>query len=246
MLKQLAFILAGVFAAVSTLSSQAKVVVRETTDNFRIRAEKSMPQPELKAIGKMLESTYAGYRKTYAISLPGKMDVYVLRDAQSFHSLSQSKAFADGDYRNGKLYLLRATTSARKKALPNALDRIVLRAMLDRIPGCPQWLAEAYSLYAGRDLEAYGTPARTQMSSFSDLSEDYFGAESKNEVREVYAKLAFTIKYLVGKYGEETIMGMIPKFRKGGTLDEVFESTLGAKVPAIEKDWIKAMRSGKM
>ncbi len=232
----------AVLMALCAVSMQVKYSRTQTTANFRLRAERNVSDAMLRSAGNQLERAYKEYSAALKVTFAGKMNAYIFRSEAQCRAASQSLAFGDGDYRNGKLYLALVRGKAKDSLFEHAADRIVVRALLDRFPACPQWLAEAYALWMGRALDRYGRPASVTVSSFSDLGEDYFHAEDEQQAREVYSKLAITMKFLLSRYGDDAVRDAILKFRSGASLEESFEGTFKEKLPDIEKAWVQELR----
>lgn len=231
-----------IVAALPVLSMQLKLTRSQTTPNFLLRAERNVSTASMTAAGKFLDRSVKTYGSVFGISLGGRLEAIIFNSPTQFRSASQSRAFDDADYRNGKLYYTVGRGKGKDSLLQHAADRVVVRALLDRIPACPQWFAEAYSLYVGRDLERFGRPVSVTLSSFSDLGEDYFRADGEQQVRDVYSKLAITIGFLESKYGDTAVREALLKFKSGASLDEVFEATFKEKLPDIEKAWLGELR----
>ncbi|MBI1806739.1 MAG: hypothetical protein HYR76_06775 [Ignavibacteria bacterium] len=229
--------------AFTMLSMQSKFLRTETTPSFRLRYEKNISSTDVRNISKMLDTQYVEYTKKLGTSFGGRADVYLYNSTARLRAESHSRAFEKGEYRSGKLYLYVNNTTGAKIEMQDACARVISRALLDKIPACPQWLAEAYSLYAGHDLERFGQPARLNIASFADLGEDYFHAEERKDVTELYAKLSLTIQFLVNRYGEQNVEAMIQLFNNGRTLEENFEYSFKEKMSDIEKAWVKALHS---
>lgn len=234
---------AVVVFALTTLSMQSKFIRTETTPSFRLRYERNISTSDVRRTGKMLESSYADYRKRLGTSFNGRIDANLYNAPGRLKAESNSRAFDQGEYKSGKMYLYVNNSPTSKSQQQDVCARVISRALLDRIPTCPQWLAEAYSLYAGHDVTRFGQPARLNIASFADLGEDYFHAEEKKDVTELYAKLSLTIQFLINRYGQESVETMLQKFKDGKPLDENFEAAFKEKLPDIEKAWVKALRS---
>ncbi|MDI6767542.1 MAG: hypothetical protein QME52_12035 [Bacteroidota bacterium] len=231
-----------IMLAFMVLGMQIKPYKTYTTSNFNLRYEKTIPIKEIEEIGKICESKYNHYRNNLGTSLGSKSEIFILNTVGRFRAESQSRVFDDGDYRAGKFYLLYSGDPTHKENLPFVISRMIVKALLEKNPTCPEWLAEAYSLYAENDLLRYGKPARVNIASLNDLTEDYNRATSKKDIKELYAKLAFTIKFLVNRYGENKVEMMLKKFKSSSTLEEVFEASFNENFTEIERAWAKALQ----
>ena len=214
-----------------------------TTSYFRLKYEKNISLKDIQKIGSMLEKQYTASQKKLNLSLNQRVDVLVYNSPTRFQSEAQSRAFDDGAYRNGRIYLSMPVLAEREMGLQNVISRLVSRAILGEVKACPEWLAEAYGLYAGNELLRFGQPARFTVGSFSDLSEDYAHAEVQADVKEVYAKLAATANFLVSHYGEKKVNAIFTEFKRGESLEDAFEFGFGEKTKDVEKAWVKSLRS---
>jgi hypothetical protein len=225
------------------LSMQMKVLQTHTTTNFKIRYDKNIPTKHIQEIGTSLETKYSHYRKIFNISFDNRVEVFVFNTVGRFKAESQSRIYGDGDYRSGTLYLVYPANQEGKLNLDDVISRIVVHAVLTKIPACPTWLAEAYSIYTGDNLLTFGEPARFNISSFNDLGEDYNRVVDKKDVKELYAKLAYTIHFLIHRYGDAKVLTMLRNFKNGRTVEEVFESSFNENISDIEKAWVKELRT---
>ncbi len=225
------------------LGMQMKPYKTYTTSNFNLRYEKAIPTKEIEEISKIWESKYNHYRNYIGISFGGKSEIFILKTVGRFRAESQSSAFDDGDYRAGKFYLLYLGDPTHKENLSFVISRMIVKGLLEKIPTCPEWLAEAYSLYVENDLLSYGKPARVNIASLNDLAEDYNRASTKKDIKELYAKLAFTIQFMIDRYGNDRVVSMLKRFKSGKTLEEVFELSFNEKIQDTEKAWVTALRS---
>ncbi len=238
------FLSVFLLVSVSSVSlSDAKKFQTQTTTNFRLRYEKGISLHDARKIGEMLEAAYGDYQKIFSTTFPGTMDVMMYSSVARFRTASQSRAFLDADYRAGKLYVAVPSRLRQSEDMELAAKRIVARAFMDRISACPAWLVEAYALYAGQCLTKFGQPVRLTVAGLSDLGEDYSVAENKEDVRELYAKLASTIQFLVDRFTRERVEEAIVKFKGGGTVDMVFPTVFKEGMRDIEKEWVKALRN---
>jgi len=76
------------------------------------------------------------------------------------------------------------------------------------------------------------------------MSEDYARLEQRpDDQKELYARLAATMSFLINRYGESKVESMFFQFYGGKSLDEVFEFIFGEKILDIEREWVKALTS---
>jgi hypothetical protein len=226
-----------------TAGGQGRGLVSRTTDNFRIRSDKNVRPQDIRKIGRQLEYAYAICRDRLGASLQRKIDVYAFSSGDRYRAESRSKVYDDGAFRDGKIFFDADAALRCDTAQSNPFARVVAEAILDEFKSCPRWLAEVYGICAGRDLSRFGPPAQLTASTFSDLTEDYARAETPEEMTEVYAKLASTARFLIGRYGVRKIEQMYTQFRRAVTLEEAFEAAFGEKMPVIEKAWAESLKS---
>jgi hypothetical protein len=225
------------------LSMQINPYRTQLTAHFQIQYEKAIIANEIKEIGMMLEDKYSHFKNVFNISSVNRINVIVLNAVSRFKTESQSSIFDDGDFRSGKIYIVSPSGQNGQEKLRDAVTRVVAVACLEQISGCPQWLRDAYSLYVGNDLMKFGDPARFNIATFTDLGEDYNRASSIKDTKELYAKLALTIHFLVNRYGESKVELMLKNFKNGGSMEEVFSLTFNEKMADVEKIWVKVLQN---
>ena len=224
------------------MSMQGSLFRVNSTTNFLIRFERSVPQEDIRKLGDKFELTYEKYQKRFGISLNRRIEVYVYNSPLRFHADSKSGLFNDGCFYKGKIYMMAPRQLQKDMKFESVLNRVVGRALLDGIKFCPAWLSECYSLYLGDNLMDFGKPAQVKVSGFEDLSEQYSTAERDKEVKEVYATMAVTGDFLVSRYGQKKMEEMLLQFAHGGTLEEIFESVFGENIDVIENEWISELQ----
>ena len=225
----------------SLLGGQFTPFQTYSTANFRIKYEKNIPLNDVRDVRDSLESGYNQLRKKLRLQLHHRVDVHIYNSFGRFVSESKTRAFNDGAFENGRIYLISLADLEKRGKLKNVIERVVARSVLDELKSCPQWLAEAYGLFAGNELSRFGQPARLNISSFADLSEDYSRAENENDVKEVYAKLAATIHFFVSRYGIQKVEAMFGEFKKEMALEDIFQKSFGETLEEIEKAWVRAL-----
>jgi hypothetical protein len=227
--------------AVST--GQAKKFATCTTATFRIRYDRTLTAAEIGKLGVLLERTYDAYRNKSGLSGHRTIDVFALSSGNRVQTESRSKAFDDAIFRDGKIYLDARAVLRSDTNVHNPAARVVSESVLDALKGCPRWLIEVYGIYAGKEIDRFGSPARLTVSTFSDLNEDYLRAETANDLKEMNAKLAATARFLVDRYGEKKFEALYSQLKRGPRLEEAFEAAFGEKMPVIEKAWAASLRS---
>ncbi|HZY10285.1 MAG TPA: hypothetical protein VFF29_03950 [Bacteroidota bacterium] len=220
---------------------QAELFQTHVTDNYRIKYERNISFDNIKMIGEIMESTNTAYQKRLQLSERRRIEVSIYKSVARFRSDSKSLIFTDGIFQDGKIYLNVQDILRDEKRLQNVIARVVTRALLAEVKDCPKWLAEAYSFYVGEELERFGQPSRLSVSSFRDLNEDYSRSERRDDVKELYAKLASTIDFLISRYGERKVDEIFKEFLKGYSYEEVFEAIFNDNLSDIEKAWLKSL-----
>ena len=104
-------------------------------------------------------------------------------------------------------------------------------------------LADAYGLRAGSQTHRFADPARVSIASFGDLFEEYNRADRPKDVKEVFAKLGFTIDFLVERFGEKKVREVFAQFKTGKDAEEIFSVTFGEPVRQTEEAWAAALRA---
>jgi len=222
------------------LGMQSSYLQTYTTSFFRIKHEKSIPSTEVSAFGKMLETSYSKYKKVFAVTPSGRVDVMYYSSPQLIKRESRIPVFDDGVFAGGKIYVATGYPLEGAK-MQGMASRVAARCVLNQIKSCPLWLAECYSLHAGNELWRFGAPVRPSMLSFADLAEDYSRAESADEFREVYAKLGATASFFIDRYGETKFQNVFTQLKSGRMFEEALEGAFGEKIDVIEKAWAKAL-----
>lgn len=222
---------------------QLKSLQSMTSQYFRIQYEKTISNDDVREIVAIAEKTYERYRAKFGFGFYGKKNLFVLTTAARFRYESGSKVFDDGDYKNDNLYIVARVDRDQKNLIKNILSRIISRALLDQLPTCPPWFAEAYSLFAGNDIEKFGKPVQLNISSLADLGEDYSRSYDKRGVKDLYAKLGSTIQHFVDRYGEQKVDAVVKSVRDGKILEEVLPVVFNESIGEIEKSWIRDLKN---
>jgi len=229
-----------------SIQAQSQQWANFSTKNFLIHYEKNISQSSLQYINDELTKVYKSYEKTFGRANQ-RLEIFVCATVSVFKSKSSSRIFEDGDVVDGIIYLVAPKTVEQKTNFHSKVSkRIIACAILEQFPGIPKWLAESYSLYAGGYLDDFGEPARFNISSFYDLNEDYNHATSKKDVKELYAKLAATAKFLINRYGDLKVERMLRSFDGRKAFDEVFETSFNEKISDIERAWVKALQNQEL
>jgi hypothetical protein len=213
------------------------------TEHFVIRHDKNLPVKVVKAVAAALETEFDKASTDLAITPGRKIPVILYSSAMRYQSESRSVAFNDGDAKGGTIHLSYPALQKDQDIWPRVLARVVTKALLSEQVFCPPWLADAYALHAGDEAGRFGDPARVAIASFGDLFEEYNRAESPRDVREVYAKLGFTIEFLVERFGPEKVRTLVTSFRDGRPPEGVFSAALGEPAATTEAAWAAALRS---
>jgi hypothetical protein len=227
----------------SVTIGQPKKMATSTTATFRIQYDRTITASEIARLGKLLDKTYDLYRKKFGASDHRTIDVFALSSGNRVHTESRSKAFDDAVLREGRIYLDARAILRSDTAVHNPAARVVSESVLEALRGCPRWLIEVYGIYAGKEIDRFGSPARLTVSTFSDLTEDYLRAESADDLKEMNAKIAATARFLVDRYGEKKLEDLYSQFKGGKQLEDAFEAAFGEKMPDIEKAWAASLRS---
>lgn len=235
-------LLALLLCGMGRAEAQSGIFQTHLTEHFAIRYEKNTRSDIIAALAATLEKSYTTHRKKLGISFERKIPVHVFNTLGRFKTESRTKVFTDGAYRDGKIFIHNPLQLQRDGFLPDVAARTVARALIEEIRFCPAWLAEAYGLYAGNAMTQFGQPARFNLASFEDLAEDFNRSERDKDLRELYAKLAATIHFLVTRYSERKIERIFIEFKGGVMLKEVFERAFNEELPAIERAWLDALR----
>lgn len=222
---------------------QLRVLQTTSSKYFNIKYEKTIPKDELRNIISSSEKIYERYRNKFGFGFLEKKNLFIMATTSRFKYESGSKIFEDGDYKNNNLYIVSFDEREKRENTENVLCRIISRGLLEQIPACPPWFAEAYSLLAGNDIEKFGRPVQLNISTLADLGEDYARTLDKKGLRDLYAKLGSTIQFLLERYGEQKLYAAIKKFREGKTIEEAFPAVFNDSMREIEKAWVTDLKN---
>lgn len=222
--------------------SQLRMLQTADSKYFEVKYEKSVTKEELRIAISGSEKIYKRFREKFGFGLSQKKYLFIFSTAGRFRYESGSKVFDDGDYRSYNLYAVIPGGREHRSRLEEIFSRIISRALLDEVPACPPWFAEAYSLYAGNDVERFGRPFHLNISAFADLGEDYSRSLDKRGLTDLYSKLGGTIEFLLAEYGERKIEAAIRQFREGNPIGETFPAAFGEPMNEIEKKWVRFMK----
>jgi hypothetical protein len=213
----------------------------EDADVFRIQIERGIPARDVKAVRAGLLSAYEEIRKELGRSLAGRTTVILYANEGRLKKDVTIGFFPEGSYKGKRIHLAVPILVADEARMRSICRRVVARAILAQWRYAPTWLCEAYSLYLGGDLSRYSKPSQVNVSTFSDLGEDFARSERLAIQREIYAKLALTGQFLVERYGQPKIRQAIAGWKYEAKVDQVFEKAFGEKVTVIEKAWVDAL-----
>ncbi len=220
-----------------------QALTAETMEHFIIRHDRTIPAKVVRALGKAMEAEYDRSSQALGITLSRKIPVVIYTSELRFKSDSHSLAFDDGDAKNGTIHLSYPVLKKDRDLWEGLIARVVSKALIAEVVYCPPWLADAYGLRAGGQTHRFADPARVAIASFGDLFEEYNRADRPRDVKEVFAKLGFTIDFLVERFGEKKVRDVFAQFRTGKDAEEIFASTFGEPVHVTEQAWAAALRA---
>lgn len=218
---------------------QQRFLRTDTTTNFRVRYPRTVPARKLVRIEKMLERAFTDYRERLNVSPAGKISVVFTTSAMV---KSETNVYDDAAFHDERIVLDPDSVLAPDSLSRRNIDRVVARALLNSLPSCPPWLAETYSIWAGRDFSLFGKPARLTETGFSDLHEDFARAERPEELRDMYAKISATAQFFIERYGEKKFEGVLTEMRRGKSLEDAFKNSFGEDMPAVERAWVQYLQ----
>jgi len=228
--------------AISMAAGQSAAPSQSTTSEwFRIKYEKKISSRDAKTAGALLDTTASAMSARLHVPLRRKFDVQLYSSSDRLKREFRTAFFEDGFFRGNKIYLANPKVTIDDSSANDAVSRVVARAILSQVRQCPAWLAEAYSFYAGNALGRFSQPSRTNLLTFHDLSEDFARAEGALDRKEINAKLAATMSFLVDRYGASKVEKVFSEFTDDASVEQVFETTFGEKISTIEQEWVKAL-----
>ena len=225
------------------LALQPLVLKTDTTEHFLIRHDRNIPAKFIRTLSSAMEAEYARTQKALGIPLTRRMTVVIYTSELRYKSESRSLAFDNGDATGGVIHLSYPALKANRDSWDGLIARTVAKAVTSQVVFCPPWLVDAYSLHAGNETNRFGDPAQVAIASFGDLFEEYNRAERPREVKEVYAKLGFTIEFLLARFGQKKVRELFAQFRSGKDLETIFTETFGEPVSATEQAWAAELRA---
>jgi hypothetical protein len=226
--------IAGVAASAGSSSNTNTL----TTPWFRIVYEKNVSEKAARRTAAALESSYVQYQGRLAMAARHRLEVDLYKSGHRLMEAADEQMFNDGVWKDNKISL---ASDLNEEQLRSAADRVVARAILAVRVECPAWLAEAYSLNAGNDLSRYGRPSSADMTSFTDLAEDFARMDNMKTRKEVYAKLSSTITFFVNRYGSARVDSLFDHFRSGVHPDSAIQSHFGEKIGTIQEEWARVL-----
>lgn len=216
--------------------------------NFLIKYERSISNPAVKSIASDLELQFKEWTKRLNLT-PNKLpvEVRIYKTEKKYIQESQSTLKEEGTYSNGIIFLPAPSKLDEKGMRVNIVSRVVALSILSAANdnGCPRWLSEAYGIYAGGDLEKYGTPTILRAISFLDFQQEINQAKREKDLVYLYSKLSQVMKFLVDRYGKQKVDSIFIGFDGIKTVEQVFEETLSEKYDKIEMAWNEAVKNRK-
>jgi hypothetical protein len=225
------------------LFQQSAPLKTNATGHFLIRHDKTIPAKAVRDLAAALEEELGRAQKALGITVARKIPVVLYTTELRYKSESRSLAFDDGDMKGGTIHLSYPFLKKDREAWGPLVARVVAKAVVTEVVFCPPWLADAYALHAGAQTKRFGDPAQVAIASFGDLFEEYNRAERPREVKEAYAKLGFTIDFLMERFGEQKVRELFPLFRSGRSVEDVFTQVFQEPVGATEQAWVAALRA---
>jgi hypothetical protein len=126
--------------AVLLLGMQSQYMQTYTTSFFRFKYEKSVSSKEVSAFGTKLETAHAKYKKMFAVTPSGRIDVMYYSSPGLIKRESKIPVFDDGVFAGGKIYV----SSGHPRRCEDAGDDVARAARcVERIKSCPPGLRSA-------------------------------------------------------------------------------------------------------
>jgi hypothetical protein len=226
---------------------QPKEMATAISKNFIIKYEAGIPKTDIQLLTTDLELQYKNWNKCLKLesTKAGQIEVRVYKNQNRYIKESRSFLKEEGCFVNGKVYLISPAMIDKQGGRMNIISRVAALAVLSSANdnGCPVWLSEAYGIYAGGDLEKYGTPFQAHGVTFRDLQQEYSQVHKEKEMMHFYSKLSEVIKFFITKYGEQKVDGMFAFFDGIKTFEQVFEVAFSDKYENIERSWNNATRN---
>ena len=222
---------------------QSNLLSTIDTPTFRLKYDKKIPVGKIQKVGASLETTYAEFRHKLGLSFGRRVAVYAFKNPGSFRAESKSPMYDDGFFKDRRIYLHVSSGDDTSGRFKEVLARVVSVALTGGQPSCPKWLSELYGMYTGNETGRFGDPVQLNVSTFSDLGEEFGRAKSEGDFKEVYAKLAATANFFATRYGGNRLDALLADFKKGVALETALEHTFGEKTTEIERAWVTSLRA---
>lgn len=216
--------------------------------NFLIKYERGISNSAVKSIASDLELQFKEWTKRINLALNKlPVEVRIYKTEKKYFQKSQSIMKEEGTYSNGIIFLSPLSKLDEKGMRINIVSRIVVLSILSAANdnGCPRWLSEAYGIYAGGDLEKYGTPPMFRGTGLLDFQQEMNQAKREKDLVYVYSKLSEVMKFMLNRYSKQKVDSLFTRFDGIKSLEQVFEETFGEKYDIIEKAWNEAVKNRK-
>jgi hypothetical protein len=218
--------------------------------NFIVKYERGISQNEVKLVMSDLELQCKNWSKRLGLSPSrvGGNEVHIYKNDRRYFKESHALLKEEGCFSNGTIYLTSPSSLDKKGNRMNVISRIIVLSLLSSANdnGSPAWLTEAYGIYAGGDLEKYGSFSRVPRMNFRDLQQEYSQIRKEKDMKYFYAKLSEVMKFLIGRYGQQKVDSLFLTFDGIRPFEQVFEQAFSEKYESIEKAWANATRNQKV
>jgi len=218
------------------------------TKNFRILYERTITKSQINSIATDLELQFREWIKRLNIK-PNKLpfEVRVYKTERKYFQESSIKTKDLGTFSNKKIFLAPPDKLDEKGSRINIISKVVVLAILSTANdnGCPTWLTEAYSIYAGGELEKYSDSKIITPISFLDFQQEYNQIKKEKGLIAFHAKISKVIEFLLDRFGVSKLDSLFIKFEGLQPLETVFEKHFGEKYSDIEKSFNETVKALK-
>jgi hypothetical protein len=208
--------------------------------NFVIKHQPGIPEQDARKVAEYLEQDYTYLRKVLQLDLETQPEVRIYdTDLKYSRGSGERKGSAGAVFKRGILHVNSVRKLEAENRFAQSLSGELAMALLDPAirRGCPQWLAQSFSVYHSGVMPDLSPPVGRKLHYFSDLDQDIQEYPDPPGRQEVEFLLGTTMKFFVESYGEERAFLLFRMFDGTVQIEDVFRSSFGEEFDVIEKAW---------
>lgn len=241
----LGFILSARAEAWSAIESEHFVVMHNESENAA------------RNIQKLSEKFYPKVTTDLGYTPRKKITIWFSRSRKDFNMAVGAPI---QDWAAGAAYPLRARIVVRDPVLAKDrrlnLDRLVKHEIAhvvfglylgENLKNVPRWFNEGLAMYEAEEW-SYGQywimltgALGNSLMPFYELTEDF--PEEERLARVAYAQSCSMVRFIVKKYGKDTLRQCISLLAQGRKMDEALAGSTGWSLVGLERKWLKSIKS---